>query len=89
MYRSLLKPKAERDLKKLRRYAPSEFDRVYQAILDLREDPRPPQAKQLRGPNFWSRRVGDYRIVYTIDDDDGTVTIYRAWHRREVYRGLF
>ena len=85
MYRSLFKPKAERDLKKLRRYTPSEFDRIYQAILDLSEDPRLPQAKRLRGPNFWSRRVGDCRIVYTIDDDARAVTIYWAGHRREVY----
>ena len=89
MYRLLLKPKAERDLKKLRRHTPSEFDRLYQAILGLGEDPRPPQAKRLRGPNFWSRRVGDYRVVYTIDDDARVVTIYRAWHRREVYRDFF
>ena len=86
MYRLLLKPKAERDLKKLRRYTPSEFDRIYQVILDLSQYPRPPQAKRLRGPNFWSRRVGDYRIVYTIDDDARVITVYRAWHRREVYR---
>jgi mRNA interferase RelE/StbE len=89
MYRCLLKPRAERDLKKLRRYTPSEFDRIHRAILDLRENPRPPQAKPLRGPDFWSRRVGDYRIVYTIDDDARVVTIYRVRHRREVYRDLF
>lgn len=67
---------------------PSEFDRIYQAILALGEYPRPPQARRLRGPDFWSRPVGDYRIVYTIDDEAKEVTIYRAWHRREVYRHL-
>ena len=87
MYRLLLKPKAERDLRRLRR-APATFERVYEVILALAENPRPPRAKPLRGPDKWSRRVGDYRIVYTIDDDAQEVTIFRARHRREVYRRL-
>ena len=87
MYRLLLKPKAEHDLRRLRR-APALFEQVYEAILALAENPRPPQAKPLRGVDKWSCRVGDYRIVYTIDDDAQEVTIFRARHRREVYRRL-
>lgn len=34
----------------------------------------------------WVARRGDYRVVYTIDDDAGVVTILRAEHRRDVYR---
>ncbi|MEE8163224.1 MAG: type II toxin-antitoxin system RelE/ParE family toxin [Anaerolineae bacterium] len=55
---------------------------MYEAILALAENPRPPQAKPLSGPDNWSRRVTDYRIVYTTDDEAREVTIFRAWHRR-------
>jgi mRNA interferase RelE/StbE len=34
----------------------------------------------------WVARRGDYRVVYTIDDEAGVVTILRAEHRRDVYR---
>ena len=39
---------------------------------------------QLSG--MWSARRGDYRVVYSIDDDIVTVTLLRLGHRRDVYR---
>ncbi len=35
----------------------------------------------------WRIRVGDYRVIYAIDDDARQVTILRIGHRRDVYRG--
>jgi mRNA-degrading endonuclease RelE of RelBE toxin-antitoxin system len=35
---------------------------------------------------LWSVRRGDYRIVYEIDDQTGTVLVHRVQHRRDVYR---
>ena len=48
--------------------------------------PRPPGCKKLQGgKNHWRIRVGDYRIVYSIDDTGKTVNITRIAHRSEVY----
>jgi mRNA interferase RelE/StbE len=48
---------------------------------------RPPGVQKLRGAeNQWRLRVGDYRVVYEIDDRQRTIDIVRIRHRREVYR---
>jgi len=61
--------------------------RVVGAIELLSVDPRPPGAKMLRGgeQGRWRVRVGDYRIVYTIEDDRLLILVLRMAHRREVY----
>lgn len=61
--------------------------RVIGAIELLAVDPRPPGVKLLRGgeQGRWRARVGDYRIVYTIEDDRLIVLVLRVAHRREVY----
>lgn len=61
--------------------------RIVGAIELLAVDPRPPGVKMLRGgeQGRWRARVGDYRIVYTIEDDRLIVLVLRVAHRREVY----
>ena len=57
------------------------------AIQELALDPRPPGALQLTGGQGEYRiRVGDYRIVYDIQDDELVILVLRIGHRREVYR---
>ena len=43
-------------------------------------------SKKLRGTDGRRIRIGDYRILYRIDDANHIVTIYRIRHRREAYR---
>ncbi|MCD4726205.1 MAG: type II toxin-antitoxin system RelE/ParE family toxin, partial [Pirellulales bacterium] len=53
----------------------------------LAKNPRPAGAKMLAGPNRFLRvRVGDYRIIYRVEDDRLVVLVVRVGHRREVYR---
>ena len=61
--------------------------RIVGAIELLSVDPRPPGAKMLRGgeQGRWRVRIGDYRIVYAIEDDRLLVLVLRIAHRREVY----
>jgi mRNA interferase RelE/StbE len=61
--------------------------RIVGAIELLAVDPRPPGAKLLRGgeQGRWRVRVGDYRLVYAIEDDRLIVLVLRVGHRREVY----
>jgi mRNA interferase RelE/StbE len=59
---------------------------VSEHIDRLGRDPRPSDAKKLKGTTDYSLRVGVYRILYEIDDNARIVTVYRVKHRREVYR---
>lgn len=62
------------------------FARVDRRILALADDPRPSGCKKLRGyKNQWRIRVGDWRVVYSIDDAVKVVSITRIAHRSEVY----
>ena len=58
-------------------------------ILSLAHTPRPAEAVKLKGADALYRvRVGDYRIVYEVQDAVVVIVIVRVGHRREVYRGL-
>jgi mRNA interferase RelE/StbE len=53
----------------------------------LEDAPRPPGVVKLRNvENEWRIRVGDYRIIYEIDEDEQLVIVLRIAHRREAYR---
>lgn len=84
-YRVLTDARAARQLEAL----PTEVvQRLDEAILRLRDSPRPPGVKRLRGKHSdgWRIRVGNYRILYRIDDVSREVRIFEIGHRREVYR---
>jgi mRNA interferase RelE/StbE len=60
--------------------------RVTASIEQLETNPRPHGVKKLVGRNGWRLRVGDYRVVYTIQDNRLLVMIIRVAHRKDVYR---
>ncbi|MGD0129068.1 MAG: type II toxin-antitoxin system RelE/ParE family toxin [Terriglobia bacterium] len=62
------------------------YERVRDSIRDLAEDQRPRGCLKLTGRQGWRTRVGDYRVVYEIDDQQHTVSVLHVDHRREVYR---
>jgi len=63
--------------------------RLADAIDDLGDDPRPHGTKALQGADGLLRiRVGDYRVVYAVEDDQLVVLVVTLGHRREVYRGI-
>ncbi len=82
-YEVRIVPAAEREMDKL---PPLVHTRVSRRILSLEDNPRPRGAKKLSGREEYRLRVGDYRVLYTVDDKDGIVTILAVGHRREVYR---
>jgi mRNA interferase RelE/StbE len=62
------------------------FARIDRKILTLAENPRPSGCKKLRGSkDLWRIRIGDYRVVYAIDETRRRVDILRVRHRRDVY----
>jgi mRNA interferase RelE/StbE len=60
--------------------------RIARALLALAEDPFPPGYKKLRGSDGYRIRVGDYRILYTVDTEAQAVFVSAIGHRRDVYR---
>lgn len=84
MARSLrLLPSALRDLDAL---DPPVYRRLKAAILRLAAEPRPAGALKLTGEEGYRLRIGDYRVLYRIDDASSTVFVYRVKRRREAYR---
>ena len=62
------------------------FTRIDRKILALADNPRPAGCKKLRGyKDQWRIRIGDYRVVYTIDNTSRIVTVTHVAHRRHVY----
>jgi len=75
---------AERDLRKL---APQDFHRVISRIKALTENPRPPGCRKIAGSKSdWRIRIGDYRVIYEIDDHTKTVRVMRVRPRPKAYR---
>lgn len=65
-----------------------DFEAIARAISTLEEDPRPPRVKKL-ADGLWRIRVGQYRLVYAIDDSSRVITIVRIARRKEdTYKGL-
>ena len=81
-YRIELRPVAVRALRKL---DPQVRHRIQGAIALLAEDPRPPGARALQGRPGFRVRVGDYRIIYTVEDGVLLVVVVRIGHRRDIY----
>lgn len=52
----------------------------------LANQPRPAGRHKLRGRDGWRIRVGNYRVIYEIDDQQSMVTVLHIGHRRDVYR---
>jgi len=78
-------PRIARQLSKL----PSIIEEhLLTAIQNLSQNPRPHGTEKLKGKlkGAWRVRVGDYRILYDIHDDDRKVVILEIGHRREIYR---
>jgi mRNA interferase RelE/StbE len=83
-YRIRFAPRAERDLKSLQKQT---YSQIIRKIDALAENPLPDGVKKLTGNEKLFRiRVGDHRIVYTIEKGELIVLIITIRHRREVYR---
>lgn len=82
-YRVLVLPAATKALRRIdHRVRP----RVRGAILLLARDPRPPASRKLKGRDAYRVRIGDYRIIYRIQDEVLLVVVVTVGHRRDVYR---
>ena len=83
-YALFMAPAADRQLAKLTIEIQDRLDPEIDALAD---DPKPSGSTKLQGSvDSWRVRVGDYRIIYEVDEAAGEITVTRVAHRREVYR---
>ncbi len=83
MYSLAYDRRIERDLRRM----PAQQRRlILRRIEQLAADPRGRQVEKLSGMEGYRLRIGDYRVLFTIDVRGKRVIIYRIVHRREVYR---
>ncbi|MBU6432379.1 MAG: type II toxin-antitoxin system RelE/ParE family toxin [Nitrospirae bacterium] len=65
---------------------PSVIRRILPKIESLATHPRPHGSRKLTGAkNLWRIRIGDYRVIYSIFDNEGRIDITAVRHRREAY----
>jgi mRNA interferase RelE/StbE len=82
IYRISILRRAQKELEQL----PSEhYQRVRDAIRHLASNPRPTGCLKLTGREGWRIRVGVYRVIYDIDDNQRLVTVLNVGHRRDIY----
>ena len=66
---------------------PEEFSEKLETIISaLAGNARPRGCRKLTGREGWRIRVGNYRVIYEIDDKTQTVTVLHVGHRRDIYR---
>ncbi|MHC4177649.1 MAG: type II toxin-antitoxin system RelE family toxin [Planctomycetota bacterium] len=83
MYTVLILRRAQKELARL---TAEPYERVKSAIQALADNPRPSGCKKLTGREGWRVRVGDYRVVYEIDDQQRTLTVLHIGDRKDIYR---
>jgi mRNA interferase RelE/StbE len=84
LYEIYLERAAERDLKQL---SMENFQGIIPHIKELGKSPRPKGCRKITGSKSdWRIRVGDFRVIYEIDDKEKAVRVMRVRHRRNAYR---
>lgn len=85
-YAVTLRPAARRSIRQLDKPVQKG---IAEALRALADEPRPAGVKALTGAHGFLRiRVGDYRIIYTVDDDKLIILIVDLGHRSAIYRSL-
>jgi mRNA interferase RelE/StbE len=82
-YTILVERYAQKQIMKLdKKYIPI----IKAAIANLADNPRPNGYKKLKGEDAYRIRIGDYRIIYEIDDEIILITVISVGHRKDIYK---
>jgi len=82
-YRLFILKRAQKELSSISR---KDYDQIKEAIFDLANNPRPSGCRKLTGREGWRIRVGKYRIIYEINDEDKAIIVLHIGHRKDIYR---
>jgi mRNA interferase RelE/StbE len=81
-YTVLLTKKAEKQLDKL----PDNIaEPIIEAINDLADNPRPVGYKNLKKRDGYRIRIGDYRVIYEVFDNELVIDVIKLGHRKDIY----
>ena len=83
-YRLEIKKSAVKEIERLPR---KDMKAVLDKIESLSDNPRPHDCKKLSAQEKYRVRCGNYRILYSIEDDILIVFVVKVGHRKDVYRG--
>jgi mRNA interferase RelE/StbE len=83
-YNVFLHPSAKKQLDGLPSAA---RPRIEDMLRKLADDPRPAGSRKLTGIDSWRVRVGDYRLIYDIDDQKQRVSVGWIGLRKDAYKG--
>ena len=81
-YTAVLSKKAQKQLDKL---PDTIAEPIFDAILELEENPRPAGIKKLKGRDGYRIRIGNYRVIYEIFDSELIVDVIALGHRKNIY----
>jgi mRNA interferase RelE/StbE len=85
-YKIVFKPSVEKDLRCLPKTV---FTRILTKIQQIKDNPVSRESVKLTGAeHFYRVRVGDYRVIYSIDRDEMAIIIHYVRHRRYAYSNL-
>jgi mRNA interferase RelE/StbE len=82
-YTISIKRRAQKELSQLPSGA---YEQVSEAIFALAHNPRPVGCQKLAARAGWRIRVGDFRVIYEIDDKKEMIVVLHTGHRRDIYR---
>lgn len=84
LYEIIILPAAEKELRKLPLPV---FHKIDEAILKLKDNPRPTGCKKLQGyADTYRVRAGNYRILYRVEDKKLVIEVIRVADRKDVYK---
>ena len=82
-YEVLFKKSVEKDFRSIPK---NELKKIIKRIGELAKNPRPQNCEKLTGQNRYRLRQGNYRIVYSIQDNELTIWVVKVGHRKDIYR---
>jgi mRNA interferase RelE/StbE len=85
VYSLSIKPSAAKEIQSISDKAT--LMRLIEKVKSLATQPRPLGSEKLAGrPNLYRVRQGNYRVIYSVDDEARVVDVVKVGHRRDVYR---
>jgi mRNA interferase RelE/StbE len=82
-YNVKFKDSLRKDLKKINK---ADIPRLLERINDLGDNPYPRGYKKLKGENLCRVRLGSYRVVYEVFDNELIVSVVKVGHRKGIYK---
>lgn len=85
VYKIEFSANAEKEFKRLDKTTQK---RVSKIVDNLETNPFPSQSKKLINSDYWRIRVGDYRVIYVIENEEVLILIVKIGHRKDIYKKL-